>query len=120
MKKFISRNILTLIIVSIVLTIMLLPSLSQENSPLVLSFVVVFFYAILFILLYGVSSSLIAELLSLRASSKNRKIIKAVTFLVSLAVFSYFSPNLVYVLYAFIVAALYFLIDEFLRKKDPA
>ncbi len=99
---------------------MLLPSFSQENSPILLSLVVVFFYAILFILLYGVTSSLIAELLSLRASSKNRKIIKVVTFLVSLAVFSYYSPNMVYILYAFIVAALYFLIDEFLRRKYPA
>ncbi|XIH34946.1 hypothetical protein C1N70_22650 [Cytobacillus firmus] len=120
MKKFIIRNTVTVLLVSIVLTIILLPNFSEENAPLLLTFVSVFSYAIVFILLYGLTSSLVAELLSLRSSNKTRKIIKIAVYLISLSVFSYFSPNIVYVLYAAIIAALYFLIDEFLRKKNPA
>lgn len=98
----------------------LLPNFLKDNSPLLLSAVIVFAYAIIFIILYGVSSSLIAELISIRASNKNRRIIKGAVYIIPISVFSYFAPNIVYVLYALITATLYFIIDELLRKKNPA
>lgn len=117
MKKFIVRNMFNIFTVSIILTIILVPSFLQDNNDFFSTIFVVFSYALLFILLYGGTSSVIAEIFSLKAARKKRISIKILVYLTSLTIFFYFSPPALYLIYAFICAILYFLLDEYFRNK---
>ncbi|KAB2333978.1 hypothetical protein [Bacillus mesophilum] len=115
MKDFIVRNIIILIITSIILTAIMLLGSFEKHEDFFPTLLVVFLYTTLFIFLYGLISSTVAELLTKFICKGKRKLVKVFVYFVSLAIFSYSAPNSVYVLYAFIIAILYFILDEILR-----
>ncbi|MFC5732188.1 hypothetical protein ACQCT6_02730 [Cytobacillus gottheilii] len=116
MKNFIVRNLITLIITSIILTAFMLLGFWEGNEDFFLTLLVLFSYTTLFIFLYGVISSIVAELLTILFWKGKRKVVKVLVYLGSLAIFSYSAPNIVYVFYAFIMAIFYFILDEVFRK----
>ncbi|MCA1040527.1 hypothetical protein LCM00_13520 [Bacillus infantis] len=118
MKNFFYRTIISIILSAIVLTVILLPNTLQGIEDKVPAIFVVFLYSLLFILLYGGISSIVAEIISIRIIRGNRVLIKTFIYLLALIVFSLLSPSVIFTIYAFIIAIIYFVLDEYLRKKQ--
>ncbi|MGY4111981.1 hypothetical protein ACVIJU_002245 [Aeribacillus sp. SP014] len=117
MKAFLFRNLTTYWLVSVLITICLIPRFRMETPDEIFPiFLSAGFYVSFIVLLYGVSASILSEILSKSIMKKeNRLLVKAIVYCLSISIFALQSPPEL-LIYAVIRAVFYYSVDEFIRK----
>lgn len=93
MKAFLFRNLTTYWLVSVLITICLIPRFRMETPDEIFPiFLSAGFYVSFIVLLYGVSASILSEILSKSIISimkkENRLLVKAIIYCLSISIFA--------------------------------
>lgn len=121
MKIFFLRTLITYLLVSLIITIALVPKFIEGKDEILNVFSVVLFYVLILILVYGVTASIVSNLIgSLFISKRTRIYVKILLYFISLSIFCWNAPRGL-IVYGIVATIIYYGIDEIIKaKQKPA